>query len=354
MRPHDLAEGIESLLRRTPIFPGRKLKVDLIANPKAGGFVRPRFALKRRRELEEVLRSSANLPVRGAAVDFRLHLTERSGHAFDIADRIISESAGDSPEDLRLLMTAGGDGTSLETAARLVDIPSAERPRFGILRLPMGTGNDGSEGRDLCTALGRFLAPARFESRHSLCVTPAPGGGKKPSWAFNIASIGLDAYVAHMTNRLKAFFPGDSYKLMVDLASVMYDRVYKVLPMGIQSWDARGMRRLHSPRAYLLLAMGASGNRQYGSNKKILPGEDNVCFVAQTSLWRKLAAKSAIEKGRHEKVPEVGHFSAERLLVDYPERIILQCDGEATKLEASDFPLTIERFPGLYNVLVPA
>ncbi len=354
MRPHDLAEGIESLLRRTPIFPGRKLRVDLIANPRAGGFMRPRFALRRRHELEEVLKSSARLPARGAGVDFRLHLTERSGHAYDMADHIISESSGDAPTDLRLLMTAGGDGTSLETAARLVDIPQAERSRFGILRLPMGTGNDGSEGRDLVTALGRFLAPARFDARHALRVTPASGGGKKPSWAFNIASVGLDAYVAHMTNRLKTLFPGDSYKFMVDLASVMYDKVYRVVPMGIQSWNARGEKRVDAPKEYLLLAVGASGNRQYGSNKKILPGADNVCSVSQTSLWRKLVAKGAIEKGQHATVREVGHFSAERLLLDYHERIILQCDGEVTMLDAADFPLGIERIAGLYNVLVPA
>jgi diacylglycerol kinase family enzyme len=354
MRPHDLADGIETILRRTPIFPGRKLKVDLIANPKAGGFMRPRFALKRRHELEEVLKSSSGLPVRGSPVDFRLHLTERSGHAFDIADRIISDSAQDAPTDIRLLLTAGGDGTSLETAARLVELPTAERSRFGLLRLPMGTGNDGSEGRDLVTALGRFLHPARLEARHSLKVSPAAGGGKKPSWAFNIASLGLDAYVAHMTNRLKTLFPGDSYKFMVDLASVMYDKIYRVVPMGIQSWNAHGQRRIDSPREYLLVAVGASGNRQYGSNKKILPDEDNVCLVSQTSLWRKLVAKSAIEKGQHAKVREVGHFSADRLLFGYSERIILQCDGEVTMLDSKDFPLGIERIPALYNILVPA
>ena len=103
----------------------------------------------------------------------------------------------------------------------------------------------------------------------------------------------------------------------------------------------------------LFVAMGASGNRQYGSNKKILPDESNVISVSQTSLIRKLLVKGAIESGRHDGVREVRHFSADRLELSYEERIPLQCDGEAEILARCDFPLTMERIPSLYNVVVP-
>ena len=100
--------------------------------------------------------------------------------------------------------------------------------------------------------------------------------------------------------------------------------------------------------------MGASGNRQYGSNTRILPGPENVVAVSQTSLLRKLLIKGAIASGRHEGLREVEHFTASRLEMTYDERIPLQCDGEAEVLARCDFPLMMELLPDLYNVIVPA
>ncbi len=354
MRPHELAAGVVTLLERTPAFPESRLQLDMIANPRTGGFVRPRYARLRKAELDAIVSASASLRARRIPPTLRLHVTERSGHASELAMRILDEGVRSDPETLRILMTAGGDGTSLETAAGMATLPESSRSRFALVRLPFGTGNDGSEGRNLHTALGRFLGPLRFEPRDSLLVTPDPGGGKKAARSFNIASIGFDAFVALLTNRLKSRFPGDSYKLMVDLASVLYDRIYRIGEMRIRHQDGEKPEVDRGDRKTLLMAMGVSGRRQYGSDKKILPGEENVCVISQTSLWRKLAAKGPIERGEHDGVPEVEHFSASRIVVEYGERSILQCDGEVTKLEPRDFPLRMERMPGLYNVVVPA
>ena len=354
MRPEDLAEGIRTILSRSPAFPGSKLIVDIIANPKAGGFKRRRFADKRRRELQQVVAAAEALPARQGEVQVHLHLTERCGHASAIAQRVIERSTVEAKGSLNLLLTAGGDGTSLETAERLLHLPEAIVDRFALLRLPMGTGNDGSEGRDLVTALGRFLGALKLERRGAVQVRPAEEGGKPPLWAFNIASIGLDAYVADKTNKLKAIFPGDSYKFWVDVATLLYDRAYKVLPIGLRAWSENGKLLREDRKERLFVAMGASGNRQYGSNTRILPGPENVIAVSQTSLLRKLLIKGAIASGRHEGLREVEHFDATKIELEYEERIPLQCDGEAEELARCDFPLAMERVPGLYNVIVPA
>ncbi len=354
MRPEDLAEGIRTILSRSPAFPGSKLIVDIIANPKAGGFKRRRFTDKRRRELQQVVAAAEALPARQEEVQVHLHLTERCGHASAIAQRVIERSAVETKGSLNLLLTAGGDGTSLETAERLLHLPEAIVDRFALLRLPMGTGNDGSEGRDLVTALGRFLGVLKLERRGAVQVRPAEEGGKPPLWAFNIASIGLDAYVADKTNKLKAIFPGDSYKFWVDVATLLYDRAYKVLPIGLRAWGENGKLLREDRKERLFVAMGASGNRQYGSNTRILPGPENVVAVSQTNLLRKLLIKGAIASGRHEGLREVEHFTASRLEMIFDERIPLQCDGEAEILARCDFPLMMELLPDLYNVIVPA
>ncbi|MCX7027307.1 MAG: diacylglycerol kinase family protein [Spirochaetes bacterium] len=354
MHPEHLADGVRTILEHSPSFPGRSLVVDIVANPKAGGFKRPRFRSKREAELAKVIETAVALPRRDGDVQVRLHLTERCGHAAAIAQRIIERSTANGQDSIHFIMTAGGDGTSLETAERLLHLPDDRKDRFALLRLPLGTGNDGSEGRDLVTALSRFLGALKFERRAAVRVIPAEEGGRPPLWAFNIASIGVDAYIADKTNKLKAIFPGDSYKFWVDVATVLYDRAYKVVPMSLAVWDEAGKEIHHSEKGRLLVAMGASGNRQYGSNKRILPGPENVVSCSNTGLLRKLLIKGAIETGKHEGLREIEHFSAARIEMNYTEDIPLQCDGETEKLAHCDFPLVMERVRDLYNVIVPA
>ncbi|HUX40646.1 MAG TPA: diacylglycerol kinase family protein [Rectinemataceae bacterium] len=354
LSPEILAEELRHLLSRSPVSPGLSIEVELIANPVAGGFTRPRYAKRRAAELATLKVLSEALPEREGGCSVRLHRTDRAGHAANIAREIFAEAgrAGARPA-LRVLVTAGGDGTALEVASALMELPEEKRNRWLVLRLPLGTGNDGSEGRDLGVALGRFLGPCVAEPRAAILISPNPSGGKPPQWAFNIASVGADAFIAHMTNRLKTRFPGDSYKTMVDLAAVIYDLRWPSMPATIRSWHEGAGERLIEGDC-LLLAMGASGHRTYGSNKKILPGQDNVCFIPRMSLLGKLAIKGPISAGEHVKFREVQLFSADRLVVEYPGPLLFQADGEVTRLEVADFPLELQRIEGAYRVLGPA
>lgn len=354
MHPEDLAEGVQTILSHSPAFPGSKLIVDIIANPKAGGFKRRNFAGKRRKELKTLIEQASRLVKRPNPPSVHLHLTERGGHAAAIVQRLLDRSESNGKDSRHLILTAGGDGTSLETVERLVHLPESEKDRFGIVRLPLGTGNDGSEGRDLMAALGRFLCAVKFERRPAIHIVPSIEGGRPPLFSFNIASLGLDAYVAHMTNRLKASFPGDSYKFWVNVATLLYDKVYKVAPMRMRVWDGKGGLMKDETAKRLFVAMGASGFRQYGSNKSILPGPENLIAVSQTGLLRKLFIKGPIETGRQDGLPEVQKFSASRVELEYHEPILLQCDGEIHSLTSCDFPLTMEIVNNSYNVIVPA
>ncbi|HEY9054386.1 MAG TPA: diacylglycerol kinase family protein [Rectinemataceae bacterium] len=354
MHPELLADGVRAILGASPAFPKHRIFVDIIANPKAGGFKRPRIASRRKSELQTLVAAAGHLPARERETQVRLHLTERCGHASAIAQRILERSSSNGKDTIHIIMTAGGDGTSLETVERMLQLPEDKKDGFAVLRLPLGTGNDGSEGRDLGTALGRFLGPLALERRAAVRVSPNQEGGKPPLWSFNIASIGLDAYVADKTNMLKSIFPGDSYKFWVNVATLSYERAVKVVPMSVRAWDSDGALVHESEKERLFAAMGASGNRQYGSNKKILPGPENVVLCSQASFLRKLLVKGAIEGGRHEGVREIEHFCADRMEIGYSENIPLQCDGEADNLARCDLPLMMERIPGLYNVVVPS
>jgi diacylglycerol kinase family enzyme len=125
----------------------------------------------------------------------------------------------------------------------------------------------------------------------------------------------------------------------------------KILAVGGEG-DSAAERRVES--SCLLIAMGASGNRRYGSNKRILPNGHNVCLVPRLSLLRKLMIKGPLTSGRHAEFPEVTLFSAERLVVDYPGPLLFQTDGEVVRMEAADFPLEMRIEHGAYRALAPA
>ncbi len=359
----EFAADLAEICSRSPVASGRPLFWTIIANPTAGGFtIRGRW--KRHREtLRRFAEEARARPARGegaapsltARADdwgdgslgaLGLVPTRRAAHAGEIVRALIDEAAASSADaagtrPFHLVVTAGGDGTSLEALTALYGAPAALRSSFAILRLPMGTGNDGADARELADALDLIARPSRIEYARAVRLrTSAPGLG--PFLAFNILSVGLDAFVTHMTNKTKGSMPGDSYKIWVDLATLFYDRIYTVAPMEVRATDANGRPIQAFTDTLLLLAFGASGKRTYGSNKKILPDERNVCAVKQIPLLKKLQLKALFMSGGHANRSEARLFSAERAELRYGHPILAQMDGEAVRLEPSAFPVVME------------
>ena len=183
-----------------------------------------------------------------------------------------------------------------------------------------------------------YFAPAvQLTTAHG-----GPASGKGPFLAFNILSIGLDAYVTHMTNKMKGKVPGDSYKLWVDLAALFYDRMYKVDFLNVRALDQQNNEVLSFREKLLLLAMGISGRRTYGSQQKILPDDRNVCGLKQMPLLRKMAIKGQVAKGTHIESSEPLLFNAHRLEFSGSQSILAQMDGETVLLQPEDFPAAME------------
>jgi diacylglycerol kinase family enzyme len=145
-----------------------------------------------------------------------------------------------------------------------------------------------------------------------------------------------------MTNKMKGNLPGDSYKLWVDIASLLYDRLYKVGPMDVKSYDEKGSDVKSFREKVLLCAMGASGGRSYGSGNKILPDDRNVCALKQMPLLRKVALKGLFKTGGHIDKPEAMLWNAKRIVLTGENPILAQMDGETVLLGLDDFPAEIE------------
>jgi len=350
------ADYLSDLCARSPLASEYRLFWTIIANPKAGGFnIRARWKKHYNALRASAKKSSADRPDNESGPskislvegDRRgLVLTRKKGHACLVAQALLKEAASfrESHPDMKplyLIVTAGGDGTSLEVQSALYQAPAELRSCFAVLRLPMGTGNDGADARDLGDALRLINEPSEITYQRTVKLT-ASTPGKGPWLAFNILSFGLDAFVTHMTNRMKGKLPGDFYKLWVDIAALLYDRLYKVGPLDVRAVDFSGNEVIKISEELLLLAIGESGHRTYGSNKRILPDDRNVCAVKQMPMLRKVALKSAFSSGAHIEKPESILFNAARLEISGIYPILAQMDGESVLLDTADFPVTVE------------
>jgi diacylglycerol kinase family enzyme len=209
----------------------------------------------------------------------------------------------------------------------------------------LGTGNDGAEAWELEDALEFLVKPVHIEMKCGVKLSTATGKqwpNGEPFLAFNILSVGLDAFVTHMTNRMKGKLPGDSYKLWVDISALLYDRIYKVGAMEIKAYNDKGKEVKTIQEKILLCAMGASGRRSYGSHQMILPDDRNVCALKQMSLLRKIALKELFITGSHVDKDESILFNARRITISGEYPILAQMDGETALLKKSDFPAVIE------------
>ncbi|MDR1127756.1 MAG: diacylglycerol kinase [Treponema sp.] len=357
------------------VVPGRPLRWTIIANPGAGGFTISGRWKKHHEALKAAVRNACNFNMRredsrpsqtalgaeaegnpGGLSALGLVATRHPGHAGNITGDLLREAAESAAETtagtpaaetagapFHLVICAGGDGTSLEVLSRLHNADPALQDNFAVLRLPMGTGNDGADSWQLAEALELLSRPTDLVRIPALRLSTATEAaeGKGPFLAFNILSVGLDAFVTHMTNKMKGKLPGDSYRLWVDIASLFYDRIYKVAPMEIQVFAEGGEPRvLHETP--LLLAVGASGHRTYGSRQQILPDDRNACVIRQMPLLRKLALKKLIMTGSHADQSETLLFNARRVEFRGREPILAQMDGETVLLRHEDFPASIE------------
>jgi len=365
------AESLAEICAHSLVAPGRLLRWIIIANPGAGGFVIPSRWRKSRHALEECRAAAHSNSLREqcapaetvakfdagtALTTFGLVPTTGSGSAAEIAGVLVNEvstaldKAGNSQSaPFYLLITAGGDGTSLEALSVLYQSPASVRAHMAVLRLPMGTGNDGADSPQLVRALELLIKPSRIELTPAVRLISASGGpadgvaeSKGPFLAFNILSVGVDAFITHMTNKMKGKLPGDFYKLWVDIASLLYDRLYTVGPLDVRALDGQGGEVCSFREKLLLLAVGISGHRTYGSQKKILPDDRNVCALKQMPLLRKLALKGLFATGTHIDKPEAMLFNAHRIEFSGEYPILAQMDGETVLLQKEDFPAVME------------
>ena len=150
------------------------VKVTAIINPISGAGADVYAAARRTAMLRE------ELGRRG--LDAAIHLTERAGHAHELASAAVREHA-------ELIVVWGGDGTVNEVGAALLDQPTA----LGLV--PAGSGN-GLAAALCCAREPRAALAAALDGK----TRRIDAGMLDSRPFFNIAGIGVDARIARLFN----------------------------------------------------------------------------------------------------------------------------------------------------------
>lgn len=315
-----------------------RVPVAAIINPAAGS---GRERLARLTALEAHLTDSGIGSERVDDAEISLYWTEYPGHATEIVAELVRALPPplvdeiDAPPRL-ILLSFGGDGTHNEVLRAAL-----HQPAVVTLRVPFGSGNDMADLSDPVDA----LHTKRWQ------VVPMPAvrvrGQGFDAVAFNIASIGIDAYITALHTKYKRILPGDSYRLIANLAVLFYERIVGLQPMRL-SGGGRTVEGL-----IMLAAFGASGDRTYGNHMRVLPGPENICVMRHGGLRTKLRLKRLFMAGLHVHEPLAALWQADELTIEYPAALLVQVDGEAHRIGADQFPLRFERLPAAVFVLRP-
>lgn len=341
------AQGVSELANFCKDQGASPLVVDVIVNPRAGFFKRRTTVQRLIAELERRLAELRDRSPRHKVEINTVHYTEYAGHARIITEQILTAEDKARYGLEHLLVGCGGDGTSNEICTALVSVGGTVLDRLKLLRLPLGTGNDMADAQTFGEAYDLILGPQKSDKTGALLLTSA---GRRIGYAFNIASIGIDAFVADLTNRFKRAIPGHAYKALVNVGALFYDQNVKQLPMDVKI--VRGEKETVL-RGFVpsMVVVGVSGHRTYGGHMAVLPGEENVCVIDHLGVFAKMKSKSLLYEGRHAVLPQVSFHTADRVECMYNGRIPVQLDGETSWLGPSDFPLTIEVLPPSIRVL---
>jgi diacylglycerol kinase (ATP) len=261
---------------------------------------------------------------RGLSAD--IHLTERSGHARELA-------AASAAANVDLVIVWGGDGTINETGAALI----GSNTTMGLV--PAGSGNG------LAAALGAPHDPlAALASAFDGQTRTIDAGLMANRAFFNIAGIGFDARIARLFNDRGAGRRGPLPYIMIGLREgCRYGGAeYSV--------DLDGERR----RLRALLIAFANG-REYGSGARIAPlaelddGLLDAAIVEYRPLFSRFWDARHLAMGTAHRARSVSMKRVTRAVIETDGPMEFHVDGE---LGVAEHRIEVKILPAALKVRV--
>ena len=272
--------------------------ITAIINPISGAGADPNVARRRIAMIEQAARER-QVPV-------RIHLTERAGHAQELAREAAGSGCG-------CVIAWGGDGTVNEVGCGLMGSATV----LGVV--PAGSGNG------LASALGVPMDAARaIADAFDAPVARIDVGMLGPRPFFNVAGIGFDAHVARLfNNRAKGSRGGWPYISIGIREGTRYAAHEYTLQLGQES-----------RRSKALLIVFANG-REFGLKTTIAPNArlddgflDAVVVEDPGSILARFWHARHLASGNPQRAPIVSISRITSAVVETDADMVYHVDGE--------------------------
>jgi diacylglycerol kinase (ATP) len=296
------------------------MRIVAIVNPISGAGMDPAVATDRRTTIRDELRR------RG--LDGTIHLTERAGHARELAQQAVRDHAD-------LVVVWGGDGTVNEVGGGLMRTPVA----LGLI--PAGSGNGLAGALGIARDPNRALAAALDGRARAVDVGTLNG---RPF--FNVAGIGFDAHVAFLFNQRTR---GRRGRIPYVVIGVREGLRYDCLTYTVTLDDDREK----TTTVYKALLIAFANGSEYGMGMRIAPlarlddGFLEACIVEDRPVLSRFLHARHLALGSIDRAPRMLIRPVRRAVVEADGEIEYHVDGEPGR---ADRHVTVAIEPGALNV----
>jgi len=284
-----------------------------IVNPKAGNG----HALDVVKNIKEICNLNK--------INYSIELTKYPEHATYIANN--------NKNKFEKIIAVGGDGTLNEILNGIIDGKAA----LGVL--PCGTGNDFAKTiyKDIKNVNNIITSLINAESKR--CDI----GKCNNKYFINIASVGIDAEIAHKVQRGKKIFKGKASYLF-HLANTLIKYQSKKLNITVDN--------INIETDTLLTTI--SNGKYYGGgimptpNADIFDGKFDICHIRKMNKIKIPFLLNKYIKGKHKDFKEVNFYKAKIVKIQSENPFAVNLDGETFTADSVCFELKSKHINLIY------
>ncbi|MGE5580862.1 MAG: diacylglycerol/lipid kinase family protein [Bacillota bacterium] len=303
-------------------------KALIILNPVAGHG----RSLALRQQVEDRLRKNG--------VEFETLLTERPGHARELA-------ATAHLNGFRVIAAMGGDGTLSEVINGMFTRYDGRIPEdLKLAAIPSGTGNDFLSGSDISTEWMDAVDALGAPSLRKVDVLEVSDSNGLRRYAANCLGFGYDAYVTgNVTKRGTGRVGPLGY--MVEALRGLFVFNPANLKIGVD-----GAEPSDRERVWLL---SVTNSEKYGGGMKVNPGAKiddgllNYAMLHGVSRRSLFSLVFLVRSGKHIGKPGVLLGTIASMVVDAPQGFPCHVDGDTVRVT---YPVTVRVLAGALPFVV--
>jgi len=259
--------------------------------------------------------------LRAEGAEFDAVLTERPGHATELARQALAEGH-------RIIVAVGGDGTVNEVVNGLM-VEGAVDPEVALGIIPGGTGADlartlgiprDDEGACRCLLRSRRRL---IDLGEIICIRE---GQEARRYFANVAGLGFDGEVADLVNRnpmTKALGGTIPYLICLFITLITYRNKNAEVSFDGQSLKGRATSVFVANGQYL------AGGMHIAPHAAPDDGLFDVIVLGDFGKLELAANVAKVYRGTHLTIPKVDEYrGVKEVRVEAQERMLIQADGE--------------------------